>query len=125
MQMNGQGKLKHANGDIYTGSFKDGKSHGFGIFQDTKGYQYAGNWEEGIHQGEGTETWADYYLLSAKYTGQFLDGFKTGKGKLEMRDGNIYQGDFVNGMFEGIGEFSFTSEGRKYVGQFHNNEIEG
>ena len=42
-----------------------------------------------------------------------------------MRDGNVYSGDFVSGMFEGKVVLTFASEGKKFIGEFHNNEIEG
>ena len=36
--------MTHVNGDIYQGSWKDGKANGFGVFVDTNGSMYQGEW---------------------------------------------------------------------------------
>jgi len=36
--------MTHSNGDVYWGDWKDGKANGIGIFIDTKGSMYDGEW---------------------------------------------------------------------------------
>ena len=36
--------MTHANGDIYEGSWKEDKAHGFGIFVDSSNAKYEGFW---------------------------------------------------------------------------------
>lgn len=40
-KFNGEGTLKHANGDVYTGDFKNNQKHGRGkyIFNSMKDYK--------------------------------------------------------------------------------------
>lgn len=54
-----------------------------------------------------------------KYVGEFIDGKRDGQGVLTYPDGRQYSGGFKNNMFEGLG--TFTSEGKKFTGQFAND----
>ena len=36
--------MTHANGDIYQGEWTDGKANGMGVFVDTNGSMYEGQW---------------------------------------------------------------------------------
>ena len=49
--------MKHANGDIYQGEWKNGKANGEGVFVDTNGSMYKGQWLNDVYHGTGTETW--------------------------------------------------------------------
>ena len=42
----GKGRLQHANGDIYQGEWKGGKANGFGVFADTQGNLYRGQFKD-------------------------------------------------------------------------------
>ena len=43
--LNGHGKLVHANGDFYDGTWKNGLKHGFGVYDlDSVGLRYEGFW---------------------------------------------------------------------------------
>jgi len=43
---NGKGRMIHADGDVYEGTWKDDKAHGFGVFNRTDGSKYEGEWYE-------------------------------------------------------------------------------
>ena len=47
------GTLRYANGDIYEGSFKEGKRHGQGALTFTDGDDYTGAWFDDMQQGRG------------------------------------------------------------------------
>lgn len=40
----GEGRLIHADGDVYEGMWLDDKAHGFGTYTHQDGGQYQGNW---------------------------------------------------------------------------------
>jgi hypothetical protein len=112
--MNGRGRIKHTNGDIYQGEWKNGMPHGQGVYVDTQGSVYKGQWANDLYDGQGIETWDEGNI---KYEGQFKAGKKTGKGRFEF-DGNYYDGEFLDGQFSGIGTYYFADDGKKYTGQF-------
>jgi len=41
------GSLEYSDGSTYTGSYKDDKKHGFGIYKWNDGKVYEGSWKEG------------------------------------------------------------------------------
>ena len=60
------------NGDKYTGTVKDGKPNGFGVY---------------------------FYADGDKYEGEFKDGKKNGRGILYSTNGNKYEHEFRDGIF--------------------------
>lgn len=52
--MNGIGKCKFANGDVYDGHWKDHKINGNGILRKQSGEIYNGDWSNGNRSGCGT-----------------------------------------------------------------------
>ena len=84
---------------IYKGSWNfQGKKEGFGIFFDSKGNKYTGEWKE--------------------------DKFD-GKGRLISINGDCYEGDFKSGQIEGHGMFISKIGGYNYLGDFKNNKFHG
>ena len=82
---------------IYKGSWNfQGKKEGFGIFFDSKGNKYMGEWKE--------------------------DKFD-GKGRLLSINGDCYDGDFKSGQIEGHGMFISKIGGYNYLGEFKNNKF--
>lgn len=49
--MNGRGRIKHTNGDIYQGEWKNGMPHGEGVYVDTQGSVYKGQWANDLYDG--------------------------------------------------------------------------
>jgi hypothetical protein len=91
--------MTHANGDIYEGSWKDDKAHGFGIFIDSHNAKYEGFWMDDFQHGQGIETWGNPEEISATFIGMFYKGKKNGKGRFQWEDGSYYEGDFIDGCF--------------------------
>ena len=84
---------------IYKGSWNfQGKKEGFGIFLDSKGNKYIGEWKD--------------------------DKIK-GKGRIISINGDYYEGYFNDGIIEGYGIHYSKTNGYKYYGQFKNNKFHG
>ncbi|GIQ84788.1 hypothetical protein KIPB_006349 [Kipferlia bialata] len=80
----------------YTGSFKDGKWHGQGVFRGTYGYQagdvLTGGWRNGVMDGVGTLRKSDGSL----YEGGWRDNKKSGHGTMTYANGDIVTGEWAN-----------------------------
>lgn len=59
IKLSNQGKLIHADGDIYEGEWKDDKANGIGIYIHVNGAKYEGEWLNDKQHGEGIENWPD------------------------------------------------------------------
>lgn len=116
---NGQGNQTWANGDTYTGTFKDGLYNGEGKFSCTS-FVYEGMFENGQFEGEGTLTDKSGSL----YKGNFHQGYKSGKGFETFADGSSYLGEYENDLFSGRGVLKY-SDGAYYVGDFKDNNFNG
>ena len=57
------GKRAFANGDLYSGKFKNGKKHGQGTLTYADGEIYKGSFKNGMYHGEGTLTSANGKVL--------------------------------------------------------------
>jgi hypothetical protein len=97
----GQGKLTWVNGDVYTGSWKEGmiSGHGKKVYK-TSGDIYEGSWEEGIISGKGKFTWA----TGDVYEGSWREGKKSGYGKMVYKEGSkVEEGVWKDGKFDPSG----------------------
>ena len=84
---------------IYKGFWNNkGEKNGFGIFLDSQGNKYIGQWEN--------------------------DKFN-GKGRLLSINGDYYEGYFNMGLIEGDGTFYSKKEKYKYIGNFKENKFHG
>lgn len=54
-----QGEESTSDGEVYKGSFKDGKRSGEGIAKKISGEEYTGTWKEGLRDGFGYCLYAD------------------------------------------------------------------
>ena len=54
-QHHGEGRLKYADGGLYTGPFQEGKRHGEGFYTDPKGDWTRAIWQEGAIEGDPLE----------------------------------------------------------------------
>jgi len=95
--MHGDGEFLNANGNLYKGSFHEGKFHGYGELQ---------------------------YVNGDKYEGQFRQGKRHGHGKCRDVDGNVYDGQWCDNKQEGYGVYVDTMDG-VYRGQYKNGVREG
>ena len=110
----------YANGDSYTGSFKDGLRHGEGTYTVANGLVYVGEFENGLRNGEGTYTFAN----GNEYVGEFKNGVRNGEGVFTFANGNVYSGQFENDLRHGLGEYRFNN-GDRYVGEFYSDAYQG
>jgi hypothetical protein len=117
---NGKGRLRHQNGDVYQGEWKDGKAHGRGVFIQSQIKQlYEGEWREDEMHGQGVEVWEGGKM---RYSGDFRFGKKTGQGVFEF-EGHRYEGEFLDGQFHGLGKYTNPDKKRVLEGRFEENEM--
>lgn len=118
---NGYGKLIYSeSGDIYEGTFENGKRHGTGKYTWPSGNAYEGDWVMGARTGTGTYIW----VSGDRYVGDFVEGDRTGKGKYIWSDGSYYEGDFIDGVRTGQGIMHYAS-GSVYSGSFLDGSRHG
>ena len=130
---------------IYKGSWNSqGKKEGFGIFLDSKGNKYVGEWKDDKFNGKGRlfSIQGDFYegyfvdgamegngmfyskTIGYKYIGEFKNNKFHGLGKIIYDNKMSYEGNFVEGYKEGKGKLIF-SDGTYYEGNFEKNNFEG
>ena len=73
----GKGHLIYSNGNVYTGSFFEGRRDGHGSMTYRNGDNYTGNWSKGRYDGEGMFTEA---ATGNKHTGNWQEGKRYGEG---------------------------------------------
>ena len=100
---NGVGTYLWDDGDIYEGSFENGKLHGVGItiMYDENGMLFGthdGQFRNGIPNGWGTGTiYSEEGKLYGTYVGYWKDGDYDGWGIFIWRDGTIDKGEWKEG----------------------------
>lgn len=117
--------------------------HGYGTYTyESAGFEYTGEWENGVKQGKGILTLKDVF----QYDGQFINDEMTGHGTKVWYANNLhsngeYVGSFINGEYEGAGEWwqsydKYEEEEEeirdnneqkieRYIGEFHANKRHG
>jgi hypothetical protein len=118
--INGEGTMKFANGDSYTGTFKDEKKIGYGIYIFSNGERYEGEFQADFPNGKGTAFLGNGNV----YTGYFINNVPDGKGKMVFNNGNIYDGEWKRGVREGNGTMSYV-DGSIYTGEWKSNKKSG
>ena len=137
---NGKGKqdLGYA---IYTGAFKAGKAHGYGVLDYGGGQRYEGHFINGREEGEGL-LFRSGLSTAVVYRNGIMQEKKVrivmgagdallsdincngncenGQGTMKFPSGNIYTGGFKDGRFHGRGKMHFAS-GNILDGQFENH----
>ena len=143
----GKGKINLKDGRIYEGTFVNGKLEGKGNYTSTKGDKYIGNFTEGILNGKGKiikkiennnksnggHDEKNNDSLNNKdnniendliYEGDIKNFMKEGYG-IETCPEYKYKGNFHNNMKNGQGSIIYLKQGRKYTGEFKDDEITG
>uniref|UniRef100_A0A0G4H3Z3 MORN repeat-containing protein 5 n=1 Tax=Chromera velia CCMP2878 TaxID=1169474 RepID=A0A0G4H3Z3_9ALVE len=93
--MHGKGTTRYAEGDVYTGEWRDDKRRGKGTvtYVSAKGSvveeKYEGDWVNGKMHGHGKYIYAD----GGVYEGDWYDGKMHGKGTYVFPNGNVYEGE--------------------------------
>jgi len=72
--------MTQANGDIYQGQWRLNMANGKGVFIDSQGSTYEGDWLDDLQHGIGHETWQEGKI---KFYGEYVAGKKHGKGRYD------------------------------------------
>jgi hypothetical protein len=80
--INGRGTFTWADGDQYSGEWKDDKKHGQGTYNYANGEQYSGEWKDGNRHGKGRYKYSSGMI----YRGFWKDGIRDGKGTYTSAD---------------------------------------
>lgn len=109
-------------GSRYTGSFKDGKLHGYGVYSySPSGDLYDGEWKVDAKHGQGTY----YYANGDRYVGQWFAGKKHGKGCFIFENGDEYRGSWRDDQMDGFGVFTLGSGDSCYEGYWSQGARHG
>ena len=120
-KLEGEGTYINNKGDIYIGGFIGGKLNGKGkIIQKRENINKSngGNEQENINNKDNND---DNNLV---YEGEIKDFKREGHG-VEKCPEYVYEGNFHDDMKNGQGSIKYLKLGRKYEGDFKNNEITG
>ena len=101
--------------EVYSGQWdiSQQRQEGWGIFIDTSGSKYDGQFKSGKKSGIGR-------LITKQgdiYEGEFFNDKKQGQGKLKQIDGTLYKGSFMNNLPHGEGKLSYMGK-EVYSGGF-------
>ena len=106
---------KHKGNEVctYVGEYQSGYLHGKGTFSSFDGRSYTGGWKVGKQHGYGVAILLAKYQIGdpqrmhigkygslyrpMKYEGEWSNGVRHGEGKLTFLDGSVDEGHFVNG----------------------------
>ena len=120
-KLEGEGTYINNKGDIYIGGFIGGKLNGKGkIIQKRENINKSngGNEQENINNKDNND---DNNLV---YEGEIKDFKREGHG-VEKCPEYEFEGNFHDDMKNGQGSIKYLKLGRKYEGEFKNNEITG
>ena len=117
-------KYVYDNGNIYMGSWRDGKRDGQGTLTISDGGKYVGEWKDGVVNGQGTLTFPD----GGKYVGEWKDGKRDGQGTETFSDGRKYIGEWKDGEYQKVRSAADCYEDRyrkvDRLAQIHNSVME-
>ncbi|CDJ65536.1 MORN repeat-containing protein, putative [Eimeria necatrix] len=81
-----------SGGATYTGDFKNGLKHGFGVLVRPCGSKYVGYFKDGVAEGQGKFI----HPSGDTYEGQWKNSKAHGKGRFTHADGSYYDGQTLN-----------------------------
>ena len=113
-KFNGHGTVMYANGDTYTGEFKDGKRYSQGTYTYTyaNGDTFTGEFKD------------DKFTDDSIYTSEYKNYMRNGQGTLKLADGSTYVGAWKDGESNGQGTFT-GADGGNYAGEFKDDKYNG
>ena len=120
--LEGSGTLTWANGEIFKGSFKDGKYSGEGSLILKGSHQFFGHFKEGKYDGFGVL----YLNKGNKYIGNWKNDKRDGFGIMVTSEGSNYCGMWKEGNFYGYAGLSNKEDNTYHtIGYFENSEMKG
>ncbi|MFZ4622700.1 MAG: MORN repeat-containing protein [Rhodoferax sp.] len=120
LQISGDGRVEFFDGRLFEGRLELGRKIGLGTYVWANGQRYTGNWRDDQPDGEGEWTSA----TGDRYIGSFVAGKRVGKGRMVYADKTEYNGSWANDRPSGPGVFKFLN-GDVYEGQFEAGEQSG
>jgi len=120
-ERHGQGKATLPNGDIYEGTYKDGKRHGLGNYRFKNGAKYVGEYVKNKKHGMGEFHYPD----GSKYEGGWVEDQRSGFGKYKYANGDMYEGQWEFHVRHGQGVYTYADTNTKYTGTWHLGKCVG
>ncbi|XP_068734759.1 radial spoke head 1 homolog [Montipora capricornis] len=121
-ERHGQGKAVLPNGDLYEGSYHNGKRQGKGTYSfRNNGAKYKGFYQQGKKSGQGVFDYPD----GSKYEGKWENDERNGPGTYFYKNGDIYEGGWKNNMRHGQGVYTCASTRLKYEGNWSEGSFSG
>lgn len=118
--LSGNGRVRWANGDVYTGELLKGRRHGQGELSWASGQRYSGSWVNDTPQGKGQMAFAN----GNRYEGEVADGLPQGTGRMLYASGDRFEGRFNRGSPDGQGTYHWAN-GQVYEGPWLNEQPHG
>ncbi len=112
--------LEFINLDQYAGEWKDGMMNGQGTFTWPNGEKYVGEWKDNNKHGQGMHVFPD----GRKHVGEWRNDNKHGQGVTTWSNGTKWVGEWRDDMMNGNGTITWTN-GEKYVGEWKNDKKHG
>lgn len=112
--------VKNKPAGRYEGPLVQGRAHGEGASQSSKGDTYHGGHNNGVRHGKGILTVANQYTLM----GEFENGAISGPVEVGYNSGDRYTGGWFNGGPDGTGTMRFALGG-KYEGGWKAGRLHG
>lgn len=125
----GQGTANYINGDVYTGTFVQGRRTGKGKYAFVNGDAYEGHYQENRKHGLGKMTFAgngtgeEESTRGGVYHGQFHNRLRHGQGAFTYLNGDVYRGSWADGQKHGQGTYEYVQDGGKLIGEWKKNSM--
>lgn len=119
-KMHGKGVFTWPNGDVYIGDFIEDLKTGRGKYEWEDGRTYVGGVKDSAPHEEGVYTWPDGEM----YRGEFHEGWRHGWGMYIWTNGDWYEGEWVRGLMTGYGLLCWA-DGSYFEGQFADDLLHG
>ena len=112
-RFHGQGTYSTSRGDVYKGSWIDGRKSGEGTYIWKSGDKYVGEWKSNKRNGMGEM----FFVNGNVYKGEWLANKARGEGVMRYKNKDIYKGIFKVGLPGGQGKMIYAN-GDRYVGNW-------
>ncbi len=123
----GISKIITKDGDLFSGVFSDGDQL-MGMREFADGQKFSGTFKNNMFNGNGSYKWAD----GSTYEGEFKMSSINGKGVYKSSSGDEYQGEWVNNRPHGPGVYIYPKDMAspdqscpKYIGNYSMGRKEG